>query len=252
MAEELDISLPGRKRVRGTMHPVTRIINETKGIFLQMGYQIVEGPEVELDYYNFEALNVPADHPARDMQDTFFFTGELLLRSQTSPVQIRVMEKQDPPVRILAPGKVYRADYDVTHSPMFHQIEGLVVDKGITFAHLKGTLQLFAERMFGSETKIRLRPSYFPFTEPSAEVDVSCIICGGSGCRVCSDTGWLEILGCGMVDPRVLEKVGYDPDEVSGFAFGVGVERLAMLKYGINDIRLLFENDVRFLEQFTG
>lgn len=252
MAEELDISLPGRKRVRGTMHPVTRIINETKGIFLRMGYQIVEGPEVELDYYNFEALNVPADHPARDMQDTFFFTGELLLRSQTSPVQIRVMEKQDPPVRILAPGKVYRADYDVTHSPMFHQIEGLVVDKGITFAHLKGTLQLFAERMFGSETKIRLRPSYFPFTEPSAEVDVSCIICGGSGCRVCSDTGWLEILGCGMVDPRVLEKVGYDPDEVSGFAFGVGVERLAMLKYGINDIRLLFENDVRFLEQFTG
>lgn len=250
MGESLDISLPGRKVVRGTLHPVTQVINEAKTIFMEMGYEIVEGPEVEWDYYNFEALNIPPDHPARDMQDTFFITKDLLLRSQTSPVQIHVMENQDPPIRILAPGKVYRADYDVTHSPMFHQIEGLVVDRGITFADLKGTLQLFAERMFGSETKIRLRPSYFPFTEPSAEVDVSCIICKGTGCRVCSDTGWLEILGAGMVDPRVLEKVGYDPRKVSGFAFGVGVERMAMLKYGINDIRLLFENDVRFLEQF--
>lgn len=251
MGESLDITLPGRKVARGTLHPVTQIINETKVIFMEMGYEIVEGPEVEWDYYNFEALNIPPDHPARDMQDTFFITEDLLLRSQTSPVQIHVMEKQEPPIRIVAPGKVYRADSDVTHSPMFHQIEGLVVDKGITFADLKGTLQLFAEKMFGPETKIRLRPSYFPFTEPSAEVDVSCIICKGDGCRVCSDTGWLEILGAGMVDPRVLTKVGYDPAEVTGFAFGVGVERMAMLKYGINDIRLLFENDVRFLEQFT-
>lgn len=251
MEESLDISLPGRVITRGTIHPITRIINETKAIFMQMGYEIVEGPEVELDYYNFEALNIPPDHPARDMQDTFFFTDELLLRSQTSPVQIRVMEGKQPPIRILAPGKVYRADSDITHSPMFHQMEGLVVDRGITLADLKGTLQLFAERMFGAHTKIRLRPSYFPFTEPSAEVDVSCIICAGSGCRVCQGTGWLEILGSGMVDPRVLEKVGYDPNEVTGFAFGMGVERIAMLKYGINDIRLLFENDVRFLQQFT-
>lgn len=251
LAESLDISLPGRLRTRGTLHPITRIIDETKTIFMQMGYEIVEGPEVEWDYYNFEALNIPPDHPARDMQDTFFITEKLLLRSQTSPVQIRTMEAQQPPVRIVAPGKVYRADSDITHSPMFHQIEGLVVDKGITFADLKGTLQLFAERMFGSHTKIRLRPSYFPFTEPSAEVDVSCIMCSGTGCRVCKETGWLEILGSGMVHPHVLEKVGYDPQEVSGFAFGVGVERMAMLKYGINDIRLLFENDVRFLQQFN-
>lgn len=251
LAESLDITLPGRKVTRGTLHPITKIINETKTIFMEMGYEIVEGPEVEWDYYNFEALNIPPDHPARDMQDTFFITDDLLLRSQTSPVQIHTMEQNQPPIRILAPGKVYRSDLDVTHSPMFHQIEGLVVDKGITFADLKGTLQLFAERMFGAHTKIRLRPSYFPFTEPSAEVDVSCIICEGSGCRVCKDTGWLEILGAGMVDPRVLEKVGYDPEEVTGFAFGVGVERMAMLKYGINDIRLLFDNDVRFLQQFT-
>lgn len=251
LSESLDITLPGRSINRGTIHPITKIIDETKMIFMQMGYEIVEGPEVELDYYNFEALNIPPDHPARDMQDTFFITKDLLLRSQTSGVQIHTMEKKQPPIRILAPGKVYRADSDVTHSPMFHQIEGLVVDKGITFAHLKGTLQLFAERMFGSETKIRLRPSYFPFTEPSAEVDVSCIICSGTGCRVCQNTGWLEILGAGMVDPRVLEKVGYDSSEVTGFAFGVGVERIAMLRYGINDIRLLFDNDVRFLDQFT-
>lgn len=251
LAESLDITLPGRTIARGTIHPITRIINETKAIFMEMGYEIVEGPEVEWDYYNFEALNIPPDHPARDMQDTFFITESLLLRSQTSPVQIHTMEQKIPPIRILAPGKVYRADSDITHSPMFHQIEGLVVDKGITFADLKGTLQLFAERMFGPHTKIRLRPSYFPFTEPSAEVDVSCIICAGKGCRVCKDTGWLEILGSGMVDPRVLEKVGYDPKVVTGFAFGVGVERMAMLKYGIHDIRLLFENDMRFLQQFT-
>lgn len=250
LAEGLDISLPGRPINRGTIHPITRIINETKTIFMHMGYEIVEGPEVEWDYYNFEALNIPPDHPARDMQDTFFITEQLLLRSQTSPVQIHTMENRQPPIRILAPGKVYRADSDITHSPMFHQIEGLVVAEGVTFADLKGTLQLFAERMFGAHTKIRLRPSYFPFTEPSAEVDVSCIICAGVGCRVCKDTGWLEILGSGMVHPRVLQKVGYDPQAVSGFAFGVGVERMAMLKYGIHDIRLLFENDVRFLQQF--
>ena len=251
LQEGLDISLPGRITRRGTIHPITQIINEAKAIFMQMGYEIVEGPEVELDYYNFEALNIPPDHPARDMQDTFFITEKLLLRSQTSPVQIHTMEGKKPPIRIVAPGKVYRADSDITHSPMFHQIEGLVVDQGITFADLKGTLQLFAERMFGPDTKIRLRPSYFPFTEPSAEVDVSCIMCAGAGCRVCKETGWLEILGSGMVHPHVLEKVGYDPDKVTGFAFGVGVERMAMLKYGINDIRLLFENDVRFLQQFT-
>ncbi|WP_461371012.1 phenylalanine--tRNA ligase subunit alpha [Candidatus Darwinibacter acetoxidans] len=250
-AEALDITLPGRPMMRGTVHPVSQIIAETKSIFMNMGYEIVVGPEVEWDYYNFEALNIPPDHPARDMQDTFFITEDLLLRSQTSPVQIHVMENRKPPIRILAPGKVYRADSDITHSPMFHQIEGLVVDRGITMADLKGTLQVFVQRMFGPDTKIRLRPSYFPFTEPSAEVDVSCIMCAGAGCRVCKDTGWLEILGSGMVDPRVLAKVGYDPQEVSGFAFGMGVERIAMLKYGINDIRLLFENDVRFLKQFS-
>ena len=215
-----------------------------------MGYQVVEGPEIETDYYNFEALNIPKDHPARDMQDTFYITENILLRSQTSPVQIRVMENQKPPVRIIAPGKVYRADSDVTHSPMFHQVEGLLIDEGITLADLKGTLQVFAEKMFGPGTKTRFRPSYFPFTEPSAEVDVSCIICKGRGCRVCSDTGWLEILGSGMVDPRVLAKVGYDSSKVSGFAFGMGIERIAMLKYGVNDIRLFFENDQRFLAQF--
>ncbi|NLM24615.1 MAG: phenylalanine--tRNA ligase subunit alpha [Firmicutes bacterium] len=249
-AETLDITLPGRKPRKGTYHPLTLVLNEIKSVFISMGYQVVEGPEIESDYYNFEALNIPKDHPARDMQDTFYLTEHLLLRSQTSPVQIRTMERQQPPVRIIAPGKVYRSDADVTHSPMFHQVEGLLVDKGITMADLKGTLQLFAEKLFGPDTKTRFRPSYFPFTEPSAEVDVSCIICKGQGCRVCSDTGWLEILGCGMVDPRVLAGVGYDPEEVSGFAFGMGIERIAMLKYGINDIRLFFENDLRFLKQF--
>lgn len=249
-AEALDITLPGRKPAQGTLHPITLVVNEAKEIFMGMGYEVVDGPEVELDYYNFEALNIPPDHPARDMQDTFFFNENLLLRSQTSSVQIRTMEHRQPPIRIIAPGKVYRADADVTHSPMFHQIEGLVIDEGITFSDLKGTLELFIERMFGSDTKTRFRPSYFPFTEPSAEVDVSCIMCHGTGCRVCQDTGWLEILGCGMVDPRVLKGVGYDPNKVSGFAFGMGVERIAMLRYGINDIRLLFENDIRFLKQF--
>lgn len=249
-AETLDITLPGRKPRKGTYHPLTLVLNEIKSVFISMGYQVVEGPEIESDYYNFEALNIPKDHPARDMQDTFYLTEHLLLRSQTSPVQIRTMERQQPPIRIIAPGKVYRSDADVTHSPMFHQVEGLLVDKGITMADLKGTLQLFAEKLFGPDTKTRFRPSYFPFTEPSAEVDVSCIICKGQGCRVCSDTGWLEILGCGMVDPRVLAGVGYDPEEVSGFAFGMGIERIAMLKYGINDIRLFFENDLRFLKQF--
>lgn len=248
--ETIDITLPGRKLRQGSYHPLTLVLDEIKSVFISMGYQVVEGPEVETDYYNFEALNIPKDHPARDMQDTFYLTDHLLLRSQTSPVQIRTMEKQEPPVRIIAPGKVYRSDADVTHSPMFHQVEGLLIDRGITLADLKGTLQLFAEKLFGKDTKTRFRPSYFPFTEPSAEVDVSCIICKGDGCRVCSETGWLEILGSGMVDPRVLTRVGYDPEEVTGFAFGMGIERIAMLKYGINDIRLFFENDLRFLKQF--
>lgn len=248
--EALDITLPGRKPKIGSLHPLTLVLDEIKQIFIAMGYQVVEGPEIETDYYNFEALNIPKDHPARDMQDTFYITEEFLLRSQTSPVQIHVMEGQEPPVRIIAPGKVYRADSDLTHSPMFHQVEGLLVDQGVTFADLKGTLQAFAKALFGSETKTRFRPSYFPFTEPSAEVDVSCIICRGTGCRVCSNTGWLEILGSGMVDPRVLAKVGYDIDKVSGFAFGMGIERITMLKYGINDIRLFFTNDQRFLNQF--
>ncbi|MGI6566940.1 MAG: phenylalanine--tRNA ligase subunit alpha [Firmicutes bacterium] len=248
--EKIDITLPGRRPVRGRQHPLTQVLNEIKSFFIGMGFQVVEGPEVELDYYNFEALNIPPDHPARDMQDTFFVTGDILLRSQTSPVQIRIMEKQEPPVRIIAPGKVYRVDLDATHSPMFHQVEGLLVDEATTFGDLKGILAAFLEALFGKGRGVRFRPSFFPFTEPSAEVDVECIMCNGEGCRVCSYTGWLEILGCGMVDPRVLTKVGYDPKQYQGFAFGVGVERIAMLKYGIDDIRLLFENDIRFLRQF--
>ena len=249
-AEKIDITLPGRRPARGRRHPLTQVLDEIKGFFIGMGFQVVEGPEVELDYYNFEALNIPPDHPARDMQDTFFITEDILLRSQTSPVQIRVMEKQQPPVRIIAPGKVYRVDLDATHSPMFHQVEGLLVDDSTTFGDLKGILAAFLEAMFGKGRRVRFRPSFFPFTEPSAEVDVECIMCDGEGCRVCSNTGWLEILGSGMVDPRVLEKVGYDPKQYQGFAFGVGVERIAMLKYGIDDIRLFFENDIRFLRQF--
>ncbi|MPN04922.1 Phenylalanine--tRNA ligase alpha subunit [bioreactor metagenome] len=217
-----------------------------------MGFKVAEGPEVETDYYNFEALNLPQDHPARDMQDSFYITEKILLRTHTSPVQARTMQATEPnkPVRIIAPGKVYRRDYDATHSPMFHQVEGLVVDKGVRFSDLKGTLELFIHEIFGSKVGVRFRPSFFPFTEPSAEVDISCVICGGQGCRVCSSTGWLEILGSGMVHPRVLEMSNFDPGQVSGFAFGMGVERIAMLTYGIDDLRLFYENDMRFLRQF--
>jgi len=251
--DRIDVTLPGRPVELGQKHPLTMINDEIKDIFLGLGFQIAYGPEIETDYYNFEALNMPEDHPARDMQDSYYITPQLLLRTHTSPVQIRAMEKQAPklPVRIIAPGKVYRRDDDATHSPMFHQCEGLVVDTDITFADLKGTLLLFAREMFGPEQKIRLRPSYFPFTEPSAEVDISCIMCGGQGCRVCSSTGWLEILGSGMVHPNVLEVSGYDPRSVTGFAFGMGVERIAMLKYGIGDLRHFFSNDLRFLKQFN-
>jgi phenylalanyl-tRNA synthetase alpha chain len=226
------------------------VIEEICDIFAGLGFLVAEGPEIELDYYNFEALNFPKDHPARDMQDTFFVQNNLLLRTHTSPVQIRTMIKQQPPLRIIAPGTVYRCDYDATHSPMFHQIEGLMVDKGITFGDLKGILTVFTNQMFGSDIGVRLRPSFFPFTEPSAEVDIACVICRGKGCRVCKNSGWLEILGAGMVDPEVFRHVDYDAEKVSGFAFGMGIERVAMLKYGINDMRLLFENDVRFLSQF--
>ncbi|MDD2498951.1 MAG: phenylalanine--tRNA ligase subunit alpha [Desulfitobacteriaceae bacterium] len=250
--ETIDITLPGQNIFIGRKHPITLVIDQIKEIFLGMGYTISEGPEIELDYYNFEALNIPPEHPARDMQDSFYISDEVLLRTHTSPVQVRTMEKTVPqvPVKIICPGKVYRRDDDATHSPMFHQVEGLVIDKGISMGDLKGTLLTFARQMFGEDRQIRLRPSYFPFTEPSAEVDISCMMCGGEGCRVCSHTGWLEILGSGMVHPRVLEMSGYNPEEVSGFAFGMGVERVALLKYGIDDMRLLFENDLRFLTQF--
>ncbi len=250
--ERIDISLPGTPFPRGHQHPLSKVIEEIEDIFLGMGFTIAEGPEIETDYYNFEALNLPKDHPARDMQDTFFITEDILLRTQTSPVQIRTMEKIAPqlPVKIIAPGKVFRNDDDATHSPMFHQVEGLLVDKGVRMSDLKGLLLYFSRQMFGESREIRLRPSFFPFTEPSAEVDVSCMLCGASGCRICKWTGWIEILGSGMVHPRVLEMGGYDPNEVSGFAFGIGVERIAMLKYGIEDMRLLFDNDLRFLEQF--
>lgn len=250
--EGIDVTLPGTPVRRGRKHPLSLVLEEIEEIFLGLGYSIAEGPEVETDYYNFEALNLPKDHPARDMQDTFFIEEEILLRTQTSPVQVRTMEKTAPalPVKIIMPGKVYRRDDDATHSPMFNQVEGLAIDRRITFSDLKGTLEIFARSMFGERTRTRFRPSYFPFTEPSAEVDVSCVICGGGGCRVCSHTGWLEILGSGMVHPRVLEVSGYNSEEVTGFAFGMGVERIAMLKYGIDDMRLLFENDMRFLQQF--
>lgn len=252
MEESIDVTLPGIAAESGRRHPLQLVIRQIEEIFLGMGYTIEEGPEIELDYYNFEALNIPKDHPARDMQDSFYITQDVLLRTQTSPMQVRTMEKMRPqvPVKIICPGKVFRRDDDATHSPMFHQVEGLVIDKGISLGDLKGTLLNFAKQMFGPEQRIRLRPSFFPFTEPSAEVDISCIICNGKGCRVCKQTGWLEILGSGMVHPRVLQMSGYDPEEVSGFAFGMGVERIAMLKYGIDDMRVLFENDVRFLRQF--
>ena len=247
--EAIDITLPGRPVQRGSLHPLTATLYEIVEIFQSLGFSVAEGPEVELDYYNFEALNIPKDHPARDMQDTFYVTDDVVLRTHTSPVQIRVMEVQAPPVRIVAPGRVYRRDADPTHSPMFHQVEGLLVDRAVSFADLKGTLQAFVEQFFGAGTRLRFRPSFFPFTEPSAEVDIACVMCKGAGCRVCKGSGFLEILGCGMVDPDVFRMVGYDP-EITGFAFGMGVERIAMLRYRIDDIRLFFENDLRFLQQF--
>ena len=249
-SERIDVTLPGRRLSRGTKHPITLVVEEICDIFAGLGFSVAEGPEIEHDWYNFEALNFPPEHPARDMQDTFFVENNLLLRTHTSPVQIRTMLKQKPPVHIIAPGTVYRCDSDATHSPMFHQIEGLMVDKGVTFGDLKGMLTTFTNQLFGQKTGVRLRPSFFPFTEPSAEVDIACVICGGKGCRVCKQSGWLEILGAGMVDPEVYRHVNYDAEEISGFAFGMGIERIAMLKYGISDMRLLFENDVRFLRQF--
>ncbi|MBI3014907.1 MAG: phenylalanine--tRNA ligase subunit alpha [Candidatus Tectomicrobia bacterium] len=246
----IDVSLPGRRAPRGHRHPLTQTLQDLVDIFRGMGFKVVEGPEVELDYYNFEALNIPRDHPARDMQDTFYVTDDVVLRTQTSPVQVRTMESESPPIRIISPGKVYRHDADVTHSPMFFQIEGLMVDRDVSFSDLRGVLEAFLHEFFGPETEMRFRPSFFPFTEPSAEVDIRCLICRGSGCRVCSGSGWLEVLGAGMVDPAVFRFVGYDPEEVQGFAFGLGVERMAMLRHGIDDIRLFYENDLRFLSQF--
>ena len=248
--DTFDTTLPGRKELTGTLHPITQIMEEINSIFFGLGFQVEEGPEIETDYYNFEALNIPKDHPARDMQDTFYIEDETVLRTHTSPVQIHTMENREPPLRIIAPGKVYRCDSDVSHTPMFHQIEGLMVDKGVSFSHLKGIMNIFLQEVFGKDTKIRFRPSFFPFTCPSAEVDIQCVICNGKGCRVCSQTGWLEILGAGMVDPAVFKSVGYDSEKWTGFAFGLGIERIAMLKFGINDIRLFFENDLRFLKQF--
>ncbi len=251
-SERPDLTLPGRRPARGVVHPLTRVQDEIVRIFAGLGFSVAEGPEIETDAYNFEALNIPRDHPARDMQDTFYLSPETLLRTHTSPVQIRAMRAQKPPVRIICPGTVYRRDVaDITHSPMFHQVEGLAVDRGITMADLKGTLTLFAQEMYGPRSKIRFRPSFFPFTEPSAEVDVLCFLCSGTGCRACTQSGWLEILGSGMVHPQVLKNVGYDPEQVTGWAFGMGIERIAMLKYGVDDIRLFFENDLRFLRQFA-
>ncbi|MBW2027944.1 MAG: phenylalanine--tRNA ligase subunit alpha [Deltaproteobacteria bacterium] len=246
----LDVSLPGREPPRGQLHPITQVLEEVCRIFVRMGYRIVKGPNVELDYYNFEALNIPKDHPARDMQDTFYISENVVLRTHTSPMQVRTMERHPPPVAVIAPGRVYRRDSDVSHTPMFHQVEGLLVDRGVTFGDLKGTLTSFVHQMFGKKTALRFRPSFFPFTEPSAEVDIRCVICKGEGCRTCGQTGWLEILGSGMVDPAVYEFVDYDPEVYSGFAFGLGIERIAMLKYGIDDIHMFFRNDIRFLGQF--
>ncbi len=249
--ETIDITMPGRVRKFGKKHPLTQVVDEIKEVFLGMGYQIAEGPEIELDYYNFEAMNIPKNHPSRDVQDTFYIDENVVLRTHTSPVQARVMKTQKPPIRVICPGRVYRSDeVDATHSPCFHQVEGLVVDKGVTMGDLVGTLQVFAKALFGEKTKIRLRPHHFPFTEPSAEVDVSCWGCGGSGCRICKGEGWVEILGSGMVSPKVLRECGIDPGEYSGFAFGLGVERVALARFNIDDMRLLTENDVRFLKQF--
>ncbi len=250
-AEVIDVTMPGRAQERGELHPLTKVMNNIKDTFIGMGFEIADGPEVELDYYNFEALNIPKNHPARDTQDTFYVSDNVVLRTQTSGMQVRVMEKQKPPIRIIAPGKVYRSDaVDATHSPVFHQIEGLVVDKGVTMADLKGTLEMFIHRLYGDETRVRFRPHHFPFTEPSAELDISCFKCGGKGCPMCKGEGWIEILGCGMVHPKVLANCGIDPEIYSGFAFGIGLERIAMGKYDINDLRLFFENDLRFLRQF--
>lgn len=248
--ERLDTTLPGVPINLGRLHPITQILNEIVETFLELGFQIAEGPDIENEYYNFEALNFPKDHPSRDMQDTLFAENDLILRTHTSPVQIRVMEKYKPPLRIIAPGKVYRCDADISHSPMFHQVEGFMVDYHINFSHLKGILRAFLNRIFGKDTKVRFRPSFFPFTEPSAEVDISCFICAGKGCRVCSESGWVEILGAGMIHPNVFKTVSYPPLKFRGFAFGMGIERIAMLRYGISDIRLFFENDIRFLRQF--
>ncbi len=250
-AERIDVTLPGRGQRPGGLHPVTRTMQRIERLFANAGFSIAEGPEVEDDYHNFEALNIPAHHPARAMHDTFYFDEHLLLRTHTSPVQIRVMEKQGPPLRIIAPGRVYRCDSDLTHTPMFHQVEGFLVDEQATFADLKGVLYDFLNNFFERDLELRFRPSYFPFTEPSAEVDIQCVICNGSGCRVCKQTGWLEVLGCGMIHPEVFRHVGIDSERYLGYAFGMGVERLAMLRYGINDIRLYFENDLRFLRQFA-
>ncbi|MCX7793098.1 MAG: phenylalanine--tRNA ligase subunit alpha [Thermodesulfovibrionales bacterium] len=249
-SEKIDITIPGRIQRFGAEHPLTKTLREIIDIFSSMGFSVEEGPEVELDYYNFEALNIPKDHPARDMQDTFYITDEILLRTHTSPVQIRVMEKKKPPLRMIAPGKVYRCDADVTHSPMFHQVEGLMVGEDVSMANLKAVLELFLRELFGPQTPIRFRPSYFPFTEPSAEVDIGCLFCSQQGCRICKNSGWLEILGAGMVHPEVFRAVGYDTEKYTGFAFGLGVERIAMLRYRIDDIRLFYENNLMFLEQF--
>lgn len=251
-AEQIDVSLPGRQRARGGLHPVTQTIDRISAFFTAMGYAIAEGPEVEDDFHNFEALNIPEQHPARAMHDTFYFDAHRVLRTHTSPVQIRTMREQAPPIRIIAPGRVYRCDSDLTHSPMFHQVEGLYVDEQVTFADLRGVLSRFLQTFFEREDlRTRFRPSYFPFTEPSAEVDIACVHCGGSGCRVCKHTGWLEVMGCGMVHPNVLGHVGIDAERYTGFAFGLGVERMAMLRFGVNDLRLFFDNDVRFLRQFA-
>jgi phenylalanyl-tRNA synthetase alpha chain len=248
--DSIDVTLPGLTLPRGHLHLITSTQREIEDIFVSMGYEVAEGPEIETDYYNFEALNHPADHPARSLHDTFFVSDDILLRTHTSPVQVRTMEKHAPPVYIIAPGKAYRRDSDATHTPMFHQVEGLVVDRDVTLADLKGTLEVFARAMFGADRRIRLRPHFFPFTEPSVEVDVSCMICDGAGCRICKRSGWLEILGAGMVDPNVFGFVGYDPEEYTGFAFGMGIERIAMLKHGVTDLRLFYENDLRFVRQF--
>lgn len=250
-SEQIDVTLPGRRVPVGRKHPITLVFEEIRDIFERLGFEVAQGPEMESDYYNFEALNIPRDHPARDMQDTFYLNGELLLRTHTSPMQVRVMEVRKPPLAVICPGAVYRRDSDLSHTPMFHQVEGLVVDEDVSFPDLKSVLTIFVHHMFGEKTALRFRPSYFPFTEPSAEVDIRCVICQGTGCRVCSEKGWLEILGAGMVHPQVFRMVGYDPEVYTGYAFGLGVERVAMLKFGINDIRLFFENDLRFIRQFS-